>query len=124
MEDKQLYAIIIQLQQKVSTLEDRVNKLESPFKPPNHNGVKDKKQSNLHLDETDLVLFNNLRTWRYNVSKTKSIPVHYVTSNRTLTELAFNKPKNKVDAMKCYDVGQMFVDSYWTDISKIIETHV
>ena len=129
MEDKQLYAIIMQLQQEVFLLKDRLSRLEQnkvtvQSLNNNYNSViKEKKVPLPHLNESDLVLFNNLRLWRVGVSKTKGIPLHHVASNRTLNELSSNKPRNKIDAMKCHGVGQMFVDSYWMDISKIIENH-
>ena len=123
-DEKQLLFIIIQLQQKVSSLEERIVKLEThkPVQrkrdPPNNNN---KEQP--ALSEKDAELYSKLKTWRFDISKAKNIQSYRIASNVALTELAQKRPKTKNDALECNGIGKVFVDSYWTEVGKIINEY-
>lgn len=69
----------------------------------------------------DTKLLRELKEYRTEKSREKGIPPFMIFSNKTLEELAAKKPKTREDYLKITGIGLKKYESYFEDLSRIIE---
>lgn len=70
----------------------------------------------------DSKLFNELRDWRYGVSKKKTIPPYAVLNDKTLRSIASELPKTEKELLTISGIGPAKLEQYGKPIIKLIKT--
>lgn len=61
-----------------------------------------------------------LKAWRTAQAKLESVPAYVIASNRTLEDIALNKPVNLKDLLKVPGIGKLKSERYGEEIIKIV----
>lgn len=72
------------------------------------------------LNETQMIIFNELRGWRLEKSKEKGIPKYLIFTNSQLKDIVKNKPENKTEMKNIYGIGSKKITEYAEDVLAIL----
>lgn len=82
------------------------------------------KDNNKSLDADTLILFEKLRKWRYEKSKSQNIPPYIIANDKLLEKLSLKLPQNKEDLLEIDGIGENKSNQYGEDIINIIKLHL
>lgn len=63
-------------------------------------------------------LFEKLRAHRAELARTRSIPAYVIALDRTLTEMASARPKNRADLLRIHGMGPSRIEAYGDGFSR------
>ncbi|MAN45732.1 MAG: DNA helicase RecQ [Hyphomonas sp.] len=72
------------------------------------------------LSARDQVLFDSLRAWRTEIAKTRGVPPYVIFHDRTLAEIARERPTDADELRLISGVGEKKAQRYAEDVSRII----
>ena len=72
------------------------------------------------MSERDQVLFDSLRAWRTETAKTRGVPPYVIFHDRTLAEIARERPADADELRLISGVGEKKAQRYAEDVSRII----
>jgi len=72
----------------------------------------------------DKKLFEQLRDWRYSISKKKNIPPYAVLNDKTLKNICKTLPKDEKELLAIPGIGPMKLKQYGKDVLKMISSTV
>ena len=72
------------------------------------------------LSERDQNLFDSLRAWRTETAKTRGVPPYVIFHDRTLAEIARERPSNADALRQISGVGEKKAQRYAEDVSRIV----
>ncbi len=98
---------------KISQLKKHHKKVVSALAPPSEK-----------IGNYDSKLFNELRDWRYEVSKKKTIPPYAVLNDKTLRAIAAELPKNEKELAQLPGIGPAKLEQYRDTVLRIVEKYV
>jgi ATP-dependent DNA helicase RecQ len=73
------------------------------------------------LSERDRALFDALRTWRATTARANAVPPYVIFHDRTLHEIAQQRPINVAELRQIGGVGERKAERYGAEISKIVQ---
>lgn len=71
-------------------------------------------------DIEDLILYERLKAWRLTIAKDLCVSAFIVFPNVPLINIAYYKPTNEKDLMKCYGVGVEKIKNYGPALIEIV----
>jgi len=71
-------------------------------------------------DAESQALFDRLRGWRLERAREDEVPPYVVAADRTLWDIAINKPATKSELLGCHGVGQAKLEKYGAAILEIV----
>jgi ATP-dependent DNA helicase RecQ len=72
------------------------------------------------MSERDQALFDSLRTWRTETAKTRGVPPYVIFHDRTLAEIARERPTDADELRLINGVGEKKAQRYAADVSRIV----
>ncbi|KCZ55341.1 helicase [Hyphomonas beringensis] len=72
------------------------------------------------LSDRDQALFDSLRAWRTETAKTRGVPPYVIFHDRTLAEIARDRPTDADELRMISGVGEKKAQRYAEDVSRII----
>jgi ATP-dependent DNA helicase RecQ len=79
-------------------------------------------ESEAELDEATLELFEALRAHRLSVARSEAVPPFVVASDRTLRDIARNRPRNQAELLNIYGMGPVKAARYGAGFLAVIES--
>ncbi|MEM9939490.1 MAG: DNA helicase RecQ [Pseudomonadota bacterium] len=73
------------------------------------------------LSERDRLLFDVLRSWRVELAKSKGVPPYVIFHDKTLAEIASERPSDLSQLRQITGVGEKKVERYGEDIARIVK---
>lgn len=73
------------------------------------------------LSSRDTELFEILRGWRVDLAKTKGVPPYVIFHDKTLAQIATERPADKDELRQIAGVGEKKVERYGDDIARIVK---
>jgi len=74
-------------------------------------------------DEIDASLFKSLRATRLDIARAKGVPAYLICHDRTLIEMAANKPTSMEALAEIYGMGPARIESYGAPFLKAVNAH-
>ncbi len=78
------------------------------------------KKAELQDDAATQALFDRLKTWRKKLAEEENVPPYFIFSDKTLVELANQKPSNARGLLSISGIGELKAKKFGGDILKII----
>lgn len=78
------------------------------------------KKAELKDDDATQELFDRLKTWRKKLAEEENVPPYFIFSDKTLVELANQKPSNARGLLSISGIGELKAKKFGGDILKII----
>ena len=72
------------------------------------------------MSERDQILFDMLRSWRTETAKTRGVPPYVIFHDRTLAEIARERPADADELRLISGVGEKKAQRYAEDVSRIV----
>lgn len=72
------------------------------------------------LDETARTLFEALRAWRLERARTESVPPYVVASDRTLRDVARERPGDRAALERCHGIGPAKAERYGVELLALV----
>ncbi|MFN3315011.1 MAG: HRDC domain-containing protein, partial [Hyphomonas sp.] len=72
------------------------------------------------LSERDQAVFEALRLWRTNLAKTRGVPPYVIFHDRTLAEIARERPSSPEALREISGVGEKKAQAYAEDVKRIV----
>ena len=73
------------------------------------------------LEPGDQMLFEELRRWRSQQAKAASVPAFVIFDDKTLTEVAARRPKDKAGLLAVPGIGPVKLERYGDDLLAVVE---
>lgn len=78
------------------------------------------KKAELKDDDATQELFDRLKTWRKKLAEEENVPPYFIFSDKTLVELANQKPSNARGLLSISGIGELKAKKFGGDILKVI----
>jgi len=75
------------------------------------------------VEPEDAELFEALRTWRLEVSRSSGVPAYVVFPDATLTSIAGARPRNSRELLKVPGVGPVKIDRFGEKVLEVVAGH-
>ncbi len=79
------------------------------------------KKAELKDDDATQELFDRLKTWRKKLAEEENVPPYFIFSDKTLVELANQKPSNARGLLSISGIGELKAKKFGNDILRIID---
>lgn len=73
------------------------------------------------LSDQDEEIYEALLDWRRHEARKESLPEHFILHNRTLRELALERPADQSELLEIRGIGEWKAETYGRGILKVIE---
>lgn len=82
-----------------------------------------KVSTTVEMKDRKKVLFEELRSLRYNIAKREGVPPYIVFSDKVLEVIATTEPTTKEEFAVLYGVGEKKVERYWKEFTDVVKQH-
>ena len=75
------------------------------------------------LDPAAVAIFQALRAWRLEISRSQHVPPYVVASDSALRSIAASRPRDPDALLDCYDMGPKRVQRYGRALLALVALH-
>ena len=75
------------------------------------------------LDPAALAIFQALRAWRLEISRSQRVPPYVVASDSALRSISANRPRDPAALLDCYAMGPKRVRRYGRALLALVALH-
>jgi len=73
------------------------------------------------LDDDARAVFEALRAWRLARARTEAVPPYVVASDRTLRDVARQRPRDRADLERCHGIGPAKAERYGAELLAVLQ---